>query len=74
MTEAGGIERRKLTDKVNTFVRHNPTFVVLLKTVLASTVELEREKEKEFVAARFVNIMKNMMHFNFPTELSSQNH
>lgn len=74
MTDLDGIERRKLTNTVARIVSHNRKFADLLKTVLAFTVKLEREDGKEFVAARLVNIIEDMMHSESLTELSTQNY
>lgn len=50
------------------------TFVELMNTTLDFAIEYEKEYGESFVAARAVNILKDVRVFEFLTGMSAQSH
>lgn len=74
LSEAEGINLRKLANKKTGIVRRDSTLVDLLKTILKFAVTFEKDYNKIFVATRIVDIVKGMIDSAFPTGTSVQSY
>lgn len=64
VTKEGKIKRKTLENKVTGIVRHNPTFMDLIKSILNFAIAFEEYKEK-FAATRIVGTVEHDGHCFF---------
>lgn len=74
ISEAGGINLRKLSRKVTGIVCLYSTFGDLMMTVLNFSIAFQKKDNQKLVLIRIVDIVKDMMGSHFLTEMSARSY